>query len=113
MASWKNRSRGAGLHGALFLVSILASSGTSVQAQEAGAKQGATQPEHAVAQTTNTTPTRHHALSLVGEPKMQPGFKHFDWANPDAPKGGELRRSAMGSFDSLNTFSIKGQAADG
>ena len=112
MAFWKDRALGAGLHSALFLVSILASSGPAVQAQEAGAKEGAAQPEQAVTQSTNA-PTRHHALSLVGEPKMPPDFKNFDWANPDAPKAGELRQSVMGSFDSLNTFSIKGQAADG
>lgn len=56
---------------------------------------------------------RHHALSLVGEPKMPADFKHFDWANPDAPKGGRLRNWEMGTFDSLNRFSIKGQSADG
>ena len=44
---------------------------------------------------------RHHALSLIGEPQYGPDFKHFDWVNPDAPKGGTLRISAIGSFDSL------------
>jgi len=31
---------------------------------------------------------RKHALSLVGKPKFGPHFKHFDWVNPNAPKGG-------------------------
>ena len=56
---------------------------------------------------------KHHALSLVGEPKFGPGFKHFDWVNPDAPKGGVVREWAQGSFDSLNPFSIKGRPAGG
>ena len=57
------------------------------------------------------TQTRHHALSLVGEPTYGPDFKHFDWVNPDAPKGGTLRGFAEGSFDSLNPFSVKGDPA--
>ena len=47
----------------------------------------------------------HHALSLVGEPKYGPDFKHFDWVNPDAPKGGTVRGFVEGSFDSLNPLS--------
>ena len=57
--------------------------------------------------------TRHHALSLVGEPAYGPDFKHFDWVNPDAPKGGTVRQWAMGSFDSLNPFSVQGSTAAG
>jgi len=56
---------------------------------------------------------RHHALSLVGEPQYGPEFKNFDWVNPDAPKGGTVRVGALGSFDSLNPFTIKGEVADG
>ena len=56
---------------------------------------------------------KHHALSLVGEPVYPPGFKTFDWVNPDAPKGGVLRQWAFGGFDSLNPFSIKGRPALG
>lgn len=52
-----------------------------------------------------------HAASLVGDVKYGPDFKHFDWVNPDAPKGGTLRLFALGTFDSLNPFSIKGQPA--
>jgi microcin C transport system substrate-binding protein len=54
---------------------------------------------------------KHHALSLVGEPAYGPDFKHFDWVNPDAPKGGRVRQMAFGTFDSLNPFSIKGSSA--
>ncbi|HWK37429.1 MAG TPA: extracellular solute-binding protein, partial [Hyphomicrobium sp.] len=56
---------------------------------------------------------RHHALSLVGEPAYPAGFTHFNWVNPDAPKGGTLRGYAQGSFDSLNPFSVKGDSAAG
>jgi microcin C transport system substrate-binding protein len=56
---------------------------------------------------------KHHALSLIGAPAHGPGFKHFDWVNPNAPKGGRLRRWAMGSFDSLNQFPVKGSPAIG
>ncbi len=56
---------------------------------------------------------RHHALSLVGAPKFGPDYKHFDWVNPDAPKGGTLRGFVEGSFDSLNPFSVKGDSAAG
>ncbi|MGE8943736.1 extracellular solute-binding protein [Leptospira interrogans] len=56
---------------------------------------------------------RHHALSLLEAPKFGPDFKHFDWVNPEAPKGGTVRQWALGSFDSLNAFSVRGSAATG
>jgi microcin C transport system substrate-binding protein len=52
-----------------------------------------------------------HALAMHGEPKYGPDFKHFDYVNPDAPKGGEVRLHAVGTFDSLNGFILKGVAA--
>jgi microcin C transport system substrate-binding protein len=60
-----------------------------------------------------STPQKRHAVSLLGEPKLAPDFKHFEWVNPDAPKGGSLRLSAIGGFDSLNQFTVKGQPAAG
>ena len=56
---------------------------------------------------------KHHALSLVGDVRFPAGFKHFDWVNPDAPKGGVVRLWTLGGFDSLNAFSIKGRPAAG
>ncbi len=54
-----------------------------------------------------------HALTLYDEkPKYPADFTHFDYANPDAPKGGTLREAGFGSFDSLNPFINKGVAAD-
>ncbi|CAM3845005.1 hypothetical protein CCOS865_03316 [Pseudomonas reidholzensis] len=54
-----------------------------------------------------------HALTLYDEPPKYPAtFKHFDYVNPDAPKGGTLRQSSFGGFDSLNPFINKGVAAE-
>lgn len=54
-----------------------------------------------------------HALTLYDEPPKYPAnFKHVDYVNPDAPKGGTFREAAMGSFDSLNPFISKGVPAD-
>jgi len=55
----------------------------------------------------------HTAISLIGDPKYGPDFKHFDWVNPDAPKGGTLRQWADGTFDTLNPLSDKGVKAGG
>ena len=56
---------------------------------------------------------KHNALSLTGTPKYGPQTKHFDYVNPEAPNGGTLRLSAIGTFDNLNPFTIKGNAANG
>ena len=53
------------------------------------------------------------AMTLYDEaPKYAEGFKHFDFVNPKAPKGGRLRLAAMGGFDSFNPFINKGVAED-
>ncbi|NTU77353.1 MAG: ABC transporter substrate-binding protein, partial [Alphaproteobacteria bacterium] len=52
-----------------------------------------------------------HGLALHGDPKYAADFTHFDYANPDAPKGGEARLSALGTFDNLNPFILKGVPA--
>lgn len=54
-----------------------------------------------------------HGLAMNGQPKYGPGFTHFDYANPDAPKGGTVRLAATGTFDSFNPFIVKGNSADG
>jgi len=56
---------------------------------------------------------RTHALSLLGEPRYKPGFTHFSYVNPDAPKGGEVALAAIGSFDSFNPFIVRGVPAAG
>ncbi len=52
-----------------------------------------------------------HGLSLFGDLKYPAGFPHFDYVKPDAPKGGRVRLFAIGSFDSLNPYTYKGEAA--
>ena len=54
-----------------------------------------------------------HAVTLYNEPPKYPAdFKHFDYVNPDAPKGGIFRQAGFGGFDSLNPFISKGVPAD-
>jgi microcin C transport system substrate-binding protein len=43
-----------------------------------------------------------HAITLMGQPKYGPEFKHFDYADPAAPKGGMVRLGAQGGFDNFN-----------
>jgi microcin C transport system substrate-binding protein len=43
-----------------------------------------------------------HGLSLFGDVKYPAGFKHFDYVNPQAPKGGTVRLIAIGTFDNFN-----------
>ena len=54
---------------------------------------------------------RTHAIAMHGQPKYGPDFPHFDYVNPKALKGGKVVYSAFGSFDNLNPFILKGQAA--
>ncbi len=54
-----------------------------------------------------------HAVAIHGEPKYGPNFRNLDYVNPDAPKGGTYRSHAIGTFDSLNPFIIKGTPAAG
>lgn len=57
-----------------------------------------------------------HGVAQFGEPKYPAGFRHFDYVNPDAPRGGTLNlsnTSQSSSFDKLNPFSLKGRLAPG
>ncbi|MDF1687055.1 MAG: extracellular solute-binding protein [Parvibaculaceae bacterium] len=66
-----------------------------------------------------TMPT--HGFSIFGDLKYQPDFAHFDYVNPDAPKGGTLSHigpnvqfnQSFLSFDTLNSYILKGAAAQG
>ncbi len=53
---------------------------------------------------------RSHGYSYFGDLKYPPDFEHFDYVNPDAPKGGEIALDASGTFDSMNPYSRKGRA---
>ncbi|MCV3736336.1 extracellular solute-binding protein [Rhizobium sp. TRM96647] len=59
------------------------------------------------------TPEWRIGISTVGDLKYQPGFAHFDYVNPKAPKGGTLRLSNAGTFDTFNPVLAKGEAAVG
>lgn len=54
-----------------------------------------------------------HALAMHGEPKYSADFKRLDYVNPKAPKGGHVTRFKIGTFDTLNPYSLKGNAATG
>lgn len=54
---------------------------------------------------------RAHAIAMHGRPKYQAGFTHFDYVNPDAPKGGTVHLSEDGTFDSFNPYIPKGNPA--
>jgi len=54
-----------------------------------------------------------HGLSAFGDLKYKPGFSHFEYVNPDAPKGGTIRIRGIDSYDSLNPFVLKGVSAVG
>ena len=52
------------------------------------------------------------SISLIGEPKYSDDFKHFDYVNPNAPKGGTFKIASIGTFDSLNQYATKGKTPD-
>ena len=54
-----------------------------------------------------------HGIAMQGKPLYGEDFTHFNYVNPDAPKRGELRLAAFGSFDTFNPYNIKGIAAAG
>jgi microcin C transport system substrate-binding protein len=58
-------------------------------------------------------PAWRHAISVLEEPKLPPDFKALPYVNVDAPKGGELRLSAEGTFDSFNPLIDRGSPALG
>ncbi len=54
-----------------------------------------------------------HGIAMIGEPALPAGFAHLPYANPDAPKGGELVYGEVGGFDNLNPHITKGRYAWG
>ena len=57
-----------------------------------------------------------HAIAQYGEPKYPAGFQHFDYVNPNAPRGGTLvlaNPDRLTSFDKFNPFTMRGNAAPG
>jgi microcin C transport system substrate-binding protein len=60
-------------------------------------------------------PTWRHGVSLFGELRYQPGFKNFDYVDPNAPKGGTVRLGTFGNYDNFNPViaGLKGNIAGG
>jgi microcin C transport system substrate-binding protein len=58
-------------------------------------------------------PQWRHGLGLLDEPRYPADFKHFDYVNPGAPKGGVVRMSARGTYDNFNPVvaGVKGKIA--
>ncbi|WJY13508.1 extracellular solute-binding protein [Pectobacteriaceae bacterium CE90] len=51
------------------------------------------------------------AFALLGSPKYDKNFTHFDYVNPDAPKGGDVTLYALGTFDNFNLYALRGISA--
>ena len=54
-----------------------------------------------------------HAIAMHGEPKYNEGFLHVDYIDPDSTKGGYIVRSAIGTYDTFNPFTLKGTTPSG
>lgn len=67
----------------------------------------------ATAEVEGQKPQTVHGLSLFGTPAYEPGFERFSYVNPSAPKRGTLKLGAVGTFDSLNGYILKGRPAAG
>src|SRR6185312_8584449 len=52
-------------------------------------------------------------IALYGDLKYKTGFTHFDYVNPDAPKGGAVKFNSIGTYDTFNPFTLKGVKAEG
>ncbi|UTF60576.1 extracellular solute-binding protein [Gilvimarinus sp. DA14] len=53
---------------------------------------------------------KSHAFAERGDPKYPADFEHFDYVNPDAPKGGELVLATVGTYDSFNRYASRGDS---
>jgi microcin C transport system substrate-binding protein len=98
------------------LTSILAVCGVSVAAMAtsnvAAPPALLAQVKAVASQAAPLPPARwQQALTLFGSPKYKPWFRHFEYANPNAPKGGKLRLMHPATFDSLNLYILKGMKA--
>ena len=70
-------------------------------------------PAAPLAQSSASRPVNGHGMSMYGDLKYPAGFKHLEYANPDAPKGGDVKLAGFGTFDTLNPFTLKGVPAAG
>lgn len=98
----RTMTRAATARPALSLGSALFALGLALSAPAAFAQDAAQEDE---------TIITSHGVSSFGELKYPEGFAHFDYVNPEAPKGGEMSTWAFGTFDSLTPYILKGNAA--
>ena len=68
---------------------------------------------HSEADITSPDISFTHAIALHGEPRHGTDMKHFEYVNPDAPKGGTLRVSQIGTYDTFNLYGPQGKAPFG
>ena len=61
---------------------------------------------------SSETIVRSHGLSTYGDLKYREGFMHFDYVNPNAPKGGTMSTWGFGTFDSFSPYILMGQAEE-
>ncbi|MDQ1080885.1 extracellular solute-binding protein [Pseudoroseomonas cervicalis] len=92
---------------------VLASGAALPRARAQSPAAGAPQAAPGAAAAEAPAIRRAHALSLLGAPALPPDFTHWPWVNPDAPKGGQMALTALGSFDSFNPFILRGTPAVG
>ncbi|MBE2244716.1 MAG: ABC transporter substrate-binding protein [Burkholderiaceae bacterium] len=97
-------------------LSFAAATLLSVAAFDASAAGAAASSAPAASAPAETTARWVHAYAAFGEPKYGPDFKHFDYVNPDAPKGGTLHLrnpDRRQNFDKYNYYTIRGNAPAG
>ncbi|MCB1783959.1 MAG: ABC transporter substrate-binding protein [Alphaproteobacteria bacterium] len=70
-------------------------------------------PAQTLTETAEATTPVYTGLAMNGNPRQTATDTHLDYANPDAPKGGTMKTAAIGSFDTLNPYSLKNVAAEG
>lgn len=99
------------LLGALTALGIaLAAQAGWAQDSSPAASPAATETAADTAEATDQKIITAHGYSYFGELDYPADYDHFDFANPDAPKGGEIVLGASGTFDSMNPYSRKGRA---
>jgi microcin C transport system substrate-binding protein len=93
------------------LVLLAAGSASTASGEDAARSPGprGTATPAGAAPSTRTS----HGIAMHGDLKYAPGFAHFDYVDPAAPKGGELKQAAVGTFDSFNPFIVRGNPAGG
>jgi microcin C transport system substrate-binding protein len=92
---------------------LLQSGAIAAFAPALGSAAGVTPVDRAQAATTAGEPAWRHALSLFGDVKYPADFQHFDYVNPNAPRGGVVRQISVGTFDNFNVAvsGVKGTIA--